>query len=253
MHVDVARLRECLDADATRLRDVVASADLTAVVPTCPDWTVADLAQHVGAVYLHKVECIRTLSNPDPWPPAGMADEEPRSLLARGREALTAELARRSADSPAFTWYVPDQSVGFWIRRMAHESAIHRVDAELAAGVDRAPLPADLAVDGVDEFLSVFVGYGSQVWPQDFETVLADVDGRAVRLITQGASWTVRPTKELVEVVPDGTDDVALTITAEPADLLLWVWERADDSVVTLDGDHSALAGLRQVFRAGSQ
>lgn len=265
------RLRECLDSDAARLREVVAVADLAAPVPTCPEWTVADLAQHVGAVYLHKVECIRTGTNPDPWPPPGLADEEPRALLDRAWAALSAELAQRGADSPAFTWYVPDQSVGFWIRRMAHETVIHRVDAELAAGADRAAIPADLAVDGVDEFLSVFIAYGSKVWPQDFETVLtgdsADsgesgesgvsgvdgADGRAVRLVTEGGSWLVRPTKELVEVTAGGTGEAALTVTANPADLLLWVWQRADDSAVSLDGDVTLLPLLRQIFRAGSQ
>jgi uncharacterized protein (TIGR03083 family) len=123
------RLLECLDADFARLREVAHGADLSAVVPSCPDWTVRDLVQHIGAVYLHKVECMRLGTAPDPWPPAGLADEEPLALLDRAYAALTSEFTSRSPESPAFTWYGPDQTVGFWIRRMAQETVIHRVDA----------------------------------------------------------------------------------------------------------------------------
>ena len=63
------RLLECLDADFHRLREVVAGADLTAMVPSCPEWTVTDLARHVGAVYLHKVETMRLGTHPAEWPP----------------------------------------------------------------------------------------------------------------------------------------------------------------------------------------
>ncbi len=64
--MEYKRLLECLDADATRLREVAATADLTATVPSCPDWTMADLLRHVGAVYLHKVECMRLGAHPSP-------------------------------------------------------------------------------------------------------------------------------------------------------------------------------------------
>src|SRR6266568_5919174 len=53
------RLRDCLEADFRRLRDVAARADPGARVPSCPEWTMSDLLRHVGAVYLHKVECMR--------------------------------------------------------------------------------------------------------------------------------------------------------------------------------------------------
>src|SRR5262245_28289773 len=53
------RMLTCLAADYERMHQVVSGADLTAQVPSCPDWTVNDLVQHVGAVYLHKVECMR--------------------------------------------------------------------------------------------------------------------------------------------------------------------------------------------------
>ena len=123
------RLLECLQADYTRLRDVASAADLTAKVPSCPEWTVADLVEHVSMVYLHKVECMRLGSAPDPWPPEGVDRSDPVALLDRSYAALSEEFASRPPQAHAFTWYEPDQTVGFWIRRMAQETVIHRVDA----------------------------------------------------------------------------------------------------------------------------
>jgi uncharacterized protein (TIGR03083 family) len=247
------RLLECLDADFTRLREVVAAADLTAIVPSCPDWTVADLARHVGVVYLHKVECMRLGTHPEQWPPAGVNEEEPLALLDRSYAQLSAEFAARAPESPAFTWYAPNQTVGYWIRRMTQETAIHRVDAELGAGVAVAPIPADLAADGIDEFLVAFVEYGSRTWPDEFAEVLSTADGRAVRVETPEVTWLVRPTREdAVEVSPGGEGSGDAGVRGEPADVLLWLWNRADDDVVTITGDTALVAYLRKVLAASA-
>ncbi len=251
--METARLQECLGTDFGRLREIAAITDLASPVPSCPDWTLSDLIVHVGTVYLHKVECMRLGSHPEPWPPAGIADEEPIALLDRAYAALTAEFASRAPDSPAFTWYAPDQTVGFWIRRMAQETVIHRLDAELAAGVDEAPIPDDLALDGIDEFLIAFVEFGSRTWPGEYGEVLARSDGRSVRLETPGAGWLVRPTPEAVEVRLSDLDGADAVVAGKPADLLRWVWNRTDDAAVAISGDAAMVADLRRVFAAGAQ
>ena len=77
------------------MREVV-PGHLEARVPTCPDWTVADLTRHVGQVYLHKVECMRAGGELETdWPPAGLQDEEPVALLDRAYVALVGELTTR--------------------------------------------------------------------------------------------------------------------------------------------------------------
>src|SRR5579862_4041971 len=148
--MDNARFLSCLEADYRRLREVVAG-HLDARVPTCPDWSVTDLARHVGEVYLHKVECMQA-GGPweTEWPPAGLMDEEPLALLDRSYAELVAELTTRDPGAPGGTWYTPDPTVGFWFRRMAQETVIHRVDAELGASASVAPIPDDLAIDGID-------------------------------------------------------------------------------------------------------
>jgi len=247
------RLRERLDADFTRLRGVAAAADPGATVPSCPGWTVGDLVRHVGEVYLHKVECMRLGTGPQPWPPAGIEQEEPVALLERAYSALIAELAAREAESPAFTWYGPDQTVGFWIRRMAQETVIHRVDAELAAGVPIAEIPDDLALDGVDELLVAFLEYGSRNWPEEFAEVLREADGRAVRIETGGSAWLVRPAPDAVEVRVSDVGRAEAVVRGDPAPMLLWLWNRAGDDAVSRSGDADTVAYLRRVLAAGTQ
>ena len=161
--MEYSRFLDCLAADFARLR-AVAPIDLAAAVPSCPGWTVADLTRHVGEVYLHKTLAMREGAEPDPWPPEGLDDEEPLALLDRAYAGLLGEFAVRKPEDPAGTWYTPDQTVGFWIRRMAQETVIHRIDAELGTGQPVAPVPADLAVDGIDELLKVFVAFSVAEW-----------------------------------------------------------------------------------------
>lgn len=131
--MEFTRFLDCLAADYDRMRTVVGT-DADAAVPTCPGWTVADLTRHVGEVYLHKTAAMREGVEPEPWPPKEFAEEEPAALLDRGYTALRAEFATRAPGDAAAGWYGPDQSVGFWIRRMAQETVVHRIDAELATG-----------------------------------------------------------------------------------------------------------------------
>jgi uncharacterized protein (TIGR03083 family) len=225
---------------------------LTAAVPSCPDWTVADLVHHVGTVYLHKVECMRLGSHPEPWPPAGLAEEQPLALLDRAYAALSAEFATRPPEAHAFTWYEPDQSVGFWIRRMAQETVVHRVDAELAANAPIAAIPADLAHDGIDEFLVAFVAYGAKTWPGEYAQLLATADGRAVRIETDDAAWFVRCTPEEVAVRVSDVDNAEAVVHGAPNDVLLWLWNRYGDDKVTISGDTDAVAYLRRVLASGT-
>ena len=51
-----------------------------------------------------------------------------------------------------------NRTVGFWSRRLASETLVHRWDAELDAGIDGAPMDAAVAADAVDEHLGCFVG-----------------------------------------------------------------------------------------------
>jgi len=248
-----ARFLECLASDYARMRTVAEATGLGAKVPTCPEWTLADLVQHVAQVYLHKAECMRLGRHPENWPP-DLSGEPPLESLDRGYRDLVAEFAARPAESTTYTWYQPDQTVGFWIRRMAQETVIHRVDAELAAGVEVAPIPEDLAVDGVDEVLVAFLEYGVSGWPEEFTETLGSTSGARVRLDAGETAF-------LVEMAP-ATLKVSRVEVGAPADaavsggaseVLRWLWNRAGDEVVKRDGDENALGVLRRSMVIATQ
>ncbi|MDG4790339.1 maleylpyruvate isomerase N-terminal domain-containing protein [Micromonospora sp. WMMD1102] len=252
------RLLECLAADQARLRQVAAT-DLAAAVPACPDWTVADLVRHVAVTYLHKVECMRTGRIPSSWPP-DVSAEEPLPLFDRACRALGTEFDGRDPAALAPTWYDPDQTVGFWLRRMTQETVIHRVDMELATGRSVAEIPADLATDGIDEVLRLFLGYRSRRWPEDFAEVLPE---SAVEILAAAgpASWLVRLGPEGATVAPDravalgatipaapsrsASAGPAATVSASPDRMLLWLWRRRADDAIGWSGDRAAVDRLR--------
>ncbi|GAA4206531.1 maleylpyruvate isomerase N-terminal domain-containing protein [Microbispora amethystogenes] len=246
------RLLEHLARDFSLLRAAVVAAEPTAPVPTCPKWSVADLTRHVAQVYLHKTECIRLNAFPEAWPEDIPSD--PLTALDRYYERLTSAFAEHSPTDPAATWHEPDQTVGFWIRRMALETVTHRVDAELAAGGPVSPVASDLALDGVDEVLTLFLGYGSTRWDDDFGSLLEAPDPRTLSVSTGHHAWTVRATPAGVEVreAATGLDGEAL-VSGEAEPLLLWLWNRGRDGDVHLSGDQALLDQFHALRTAATQ
>jgi uncharacterized protein (TIGR03083 family) len=241
--MDTPRFLECLDADYRRLREVAAGA-LDAKVPTCPEWTGTDLMQHVATVYLHKVETMRLGKWPEPWPP-DLSGEPPIGALDRAYAELVGELSSRDPDSHALTWYDPVQTVGWWTRRMAQETVIHRVDAELAAGAALAPIPEDLALDGIDELLECFLSFGTRTWPHMYKE-LPGSDGRGVLLDAGASSWVVRVAPDGVKLERDGDTDAVVRGT--PDGVLRWLWRRVGNDAVEVSGPSSLVTRLRALL-----
>lgn len=238
-----------LDTDFRSLRDAVADA-LDERVPTCPDWTGADLAFHVARVYRHKTETMRRGEFPDPWPPD--LGERPLDALDETYAGLLTEFAAHDPGDPCPTWYAPDQSVGFWIRRMAHETVIHRVDAELAAGRAPSPIPAELAEDGIDEVLTRMLAYSTTAYPDELADHLARCHGETVRVDVPGTSWLITLGPDVVTVVT-GEADTDAVLRAEADPVLRWLWRRAGTEAVELDGDRAVIGTLHQLLGAATE
>jgi uncharacterized protein (TIGR03083 family) len=251
-----SRYLDCLADDFARLR-AVAPRDLTAAVPSCPGWTVADLTRHVGEVYLHKTLAMREGAEPEPWPPAELAGEDPLALLDRAYAGLIGEFAVREPEDPAGSWYAPDQTVGFWIRRMAQETVIHRIDAELGAGQPVEPVPDDLALDGIDELLKVFVAFSVAEWGDYFTDALGSSPGHTYTVRSNGAAWQVRTGPGRFDVTDGAGDGAAdVTVTGLPEDVLRWVWNRETPgapSRVSVPGDPAAVAELHRCIVTATQ
>jgi uncharacterized protein (TIGR03083 family) len=256
--MDFADLRAQLDHEFALLRAAVAAAPADARVPTCPDWSAADLAGHVAEVYRHKAAAIRLNAWPKPWPPERPV-VAPEENLDLAYAELVEQLDAHSPADPAATWHAPDQTVGFWIRRMAQESVVHRVDAELAAGrsvADVSVIDEALAIDGVDEMLRLFLAYGCASWPDEFGPILGDADQRPIGLSAGPAHWTVTATPKTIEIADSTGEEVAgcaARAEGDPASLLLWLWNRVGDDAVTLTGDAGLVAQFHELRVVGTQ
>ncbi len=261
--MDSSRYLESLAADFALLRAAASAAGLDAPVPTCPGWTVADLVEHVAGVYLHKTLAMQLGDFPEErdWP-TDLDDLPLLDQLDRTYAGLTHELTTRDPQSPAPTWYEPELTVAFWIRRMAQETVIHRLDAELAAqaamGRVVSPVPDDIAADGVDEVLVRFLGYGSTAWPDEFAALqgprLEAADGDDTVIVeTDGSTWTVSPRPDHVQVQAGTSGDVHALVGADPAPLLCWLWGRGGEEQVSVSGDPAWAAYLRRLLVATTQ
>lgn len=226
---------------------VVAERGLDAPVPSCPGWTVRDAVEHTAEVYLHKVACMHDKKAPDPWPPA-RDDTSPVEHLRAAHEALLTELTSRDPLEFAETWWWDERTVGFWGRRMAHETAIHLADVELAHG-DVSAIDPVLAVDGVDEVLRQFLAGD---WSDE---PVAGPPGATIRVRTGDHGWRVvmEPAAIVAQVdkwphVPVGA---VLTGPAEP--LYRWLWGRGPDDELTAEGDLGLVPLLRDRLRSATQ
>jgi uncharacterized protein (TIGR03083 family) len=214
-----------------------ASGSLSVEVSSCPGWSVRDLVCHVAEVYEHKIACTVLGQAPDPWPPGWPADRDPLEWLGDAHERLLEMFERSGPTTPSATWWPPDQTVGFWARRMAHETAVHRADAELAIGT-RPTVDADLAVDGVNEILVIMLAGDWSDEPDDAAS------GQRVAISTGGRNWRVVLERGSVTVAEEGGAGDA-TLEGDPSDVLLWLWGRSPDERVTPTGDAEALRLLR--------
>jgi len=132
---------------------VVAEPDLDAEVASCPGWTMARLVGHLGAVHRLAAHAVSTGSPPEQRSQAPGADDV-IDWYTEGLDALLELFATADPGAPAWNWSSAPDTAGFWWRRMAQETVIHRWDGEDAAA-DGKPIETTLASDGIDEWFDV--------------------------------------------------------------------------------------------------
>jgi uncharacterized protein (TIGR03083 family) len=156
--LDSSAYLSALGADGARIASV-APGCLDRRVPACPEWAVRDLIGHLGGVYSWVTMIVQAGGEP----PAGdrasapPGDDELMRWFGDVYERVKEILETSDPDAPAWSMSRSGpRDVSWWRRRQAHETAVHRYDVEAAAG-SAAAIPAELAADGVDEFLTVFL------------------------------------------------------------------------------------------------
>jgi uncharacterized protein (TIGR03083 family) len=243
--MDAAGYLKHLAADGALLSRT-ATKDLSAPVPLCPGWDVRDAVRHTAEVYEHKMACIALGgARPDPWPPEWPADQDPIAWFDDAHRRLLETLRTTDPAAPSWTWWPDDQTAGFWVRRMAQETAVHRADVELAFGPP-TPVDPELAVDGIDELLVLML---EGDWTGD---EAPDLTG-TMAVTTAGRTWTVTMTADRVVVEEGLAKGPEVTVSAQPSPLLLWLYGRAPDDVVGMSGDPRAAGRLRQRLALATQ
>jgi uncharacterized protein (TIGR03083 family) len=143
------------------LGEQIRAADQSTPVPTCPGWTLEQLFRHVGRGDRWAAQIVRDRmdsfldfrSVEEGKPPPDLDDAI--AWLNGGAQRLVDAVEGTGAETPIWTFLGP-RPAGWWIRRRLHENAIHRADAALAVGADFT-LDAEVAADGIDEFLERIV------------------------------------------------------------------------------------------------
>jgi uncharacterized protein (TIGR03083 family) len=216
-----------------RFADAAAEAVLargwTAHVAGCPGWTLADLVWHLSEVQHFWTWIVKTRAlDPSAYhQPSRHPDDELLGFFSAVSAELEAVLDGADPTERVWTW-APRQDVAFVLRRQTQEAVVHTADVEQVLG-DVRPIPADVGLDGLDEWLEVMVpGALPQGPPEDAHpVVLHAVDADAER--------TLFP----------GTRPFPITaLTGNAGDLLLAVWRRVPLEVLTVDGDPAQAAAM---------
>jgi uncharacterized protein (TIGR03083 family) len=219
--------------------------DPTARVPSCPGWDVDELLRHVGIAH-HRAALILREGRTEP-PPLEETSPPPGSSLSWYEAGLAALLdAMRTVEvaTPVWTFGRSDRSdrtATFWHRRMAHETVVHRVDAEQATGAV-GPLEVALVLDGIAESLEVFAPLMARR-EQDPATATVHLHATDVE-----GEWLVTLGGNTVTVEHGhAKGDAAVRGTA--ADLYLWLWGRVPLDRLEVFGDPAIAERLTKLSR----
>jgi len=210
-----------LEQEAAALVASARDGKFDAPVPSCPGWDRLRLFRHLGMVHRSVTVTVETGEQAD-RAALGSAPKDGDLIadwLEEGVAALADALRRTDPAKPAWNPFGIEPVVASWRRRMAHETAVHRWDAQQAIG-EPTPVDAALASDGVDEFLTGFL-------PRDVRERGAALPSGTLHLHATDAEgeWTLRAGPAGPEVDRGhAKGDAAVRGTA--SDLLLLVWHR---------------------------
>ena len=216
--------------DSRLLSDVVATSDLNTRVPSCPEWSVRDLAHHIGTVQWYWGANVRAAdaeqrAGAELTPTPG--DSDLLAWLGWCTYSLLSALREAGPDSPSWTWWGEPRSAAAVGRHQAQEAAVHCWDAELATG-SVGSLRPELASDGVPDFIQIMVGGDASA-----------LSGTVVlHAIDTGASWQVGPGPSAA------SGGRAAELRATASDLVLMLYRRLPVPDSAVDGDPLLVAAF---------
>jgi uncharacterized protein (TIGR03083 family) len=228
----LAKLRE----EVAALERLLRTADPATPVATCGSWSMHDLGTHLGQTYRSLAVLLQTRELPRSQfaPPAG---QQIADWYAEGAAAVLATLEETDPTAPIWAFGFEGAVAALWFRRVAQDTAVHLVDAQLATGAEVHVDPL-IAADGVDEVFAVMV---PRVWGGSEQKPLpAPV---ALRTTDTGHSWLIQP-GDMPQALPVDSGTAAATVKAPAAELLLALWKRQSPRPEWISGDIAAVNAL---------
>jgi uncharacterized protein (TIGR03083 family) len=219
--------------------DAGRAAGLDAPVPTCEGWDVRRLFQHLAKVHQRTEAVVRTGADAPPRSsefPRFSDDEALFDQFADTLDRLCVTLEIADPQGPSWNFTHLPQVNSFWLRRMVHETTLHRVDAELAAGRAPSRLTHDHAADGIDELVTVLM---PNVFPHKEADLTATVHLHCTDL---PGEWLITFADGVMSTTRDhGKGDLALRGPA--VGIYLWAWGRqsVEDAGLEVLGDAALL------------
>jgi len=241
-----------IEASTAGLAEILAEYDQGLPIPTCPGWTLRQLVTHVGRAHRWAAEITRTRSDafiPSREVPDGKLPDDPagqRAWLRAGAARIVD--AVREAGSDLVWSFTGPAPAGFWMRRMAHETLVHRADAQLAAGAEPEPvIEAEVAADAIDEWLMLVTG-GIVGNAGERAKVLPAGAGLRLHATDDGlggrGEWMIRRDAGGLAVERShGKGDAALAGPAAGLLLVLMRRRPVSDPAVTVQGDSAVVDG----------
>ncbi|MEU9286036.1 maleylpyruvate isomerase family mycothiol-dependent enzyme [Streptomyces sp. NPDC048275] len=228
-----------LDEEGRSLAAAAEAAGFGAKVATCPDWQVRDLVRHTGMVHRWAAAFVAegyTVYHPDGGLP-GLDGAELLGWFREGHRRLVDTLASAPPDVACWSFLPAPSPLAFWARRQAHETTVHRVDAQSALGRTPGTIATGFAVDGIDELLRGFHGRARSQVRSAAPRVLR------VRATDADAVWTVRLSAQppVSERREHASGDADCEVAGPAARLYLALWNRLP--FPSMSGD-AALAAL---------
>lgn len=257
--MDTINFLAALERECAEMKTNLVGADLSAVVPTCPGWTVKDLVVHLGFVHRHKTAAVRDRHTDTMPDNPGDPGEDLFEWFSDGVAEMLDVFGEADLSVPTWTWCDHDHTADWWVRRMAHETLIHGVDLALAVGAS-PQVDELLARDGISEVFDEYI-LGAPTWAQITVGVgsVALISPRQTWLVIE-ATWsgTSPDSKKVYKdkigleyADSDARPDVSLEASA--ADLDLWLWGRLGSDLGTTVGDESLLDHVRSVALVATQ
>jgi len=250
-HIDAVRRQ------GESLADAAERAGLDAPVPPCAPWLVKDLLRHTG--YVHRWAARHITERPgqildgpseEEILRAGTDDAGLLAWFRAGHAALADTLATADPAVECATFMAAPSPLAFWARRQAHETAIHRADADSATGATPAYEPG-FAADGVDELI---MGFGRRRKYQPGPDP-GTAGGTRLRVLAAdtGDAWLVEANDGRLQPRRDagGAEEAGCTVSGPASGLYLFLWNRADAARagVTVAGDPNLLVAWQASVR----